>query len=355
MSRRSATLIEVARLAGVSTATVNRVLKRQGYISDDAREKVLAAVEATQYRPNVLAQGLRTRRSHTIGLMLTAITVNPFFVGVAHAVELAAVAAGYRTVMFNHGGSPEQERIGIENFIAQRVDAVLFCTALEPDNLALLDRAGIPAIEIERSSTATASCVRVDNYVGARAAMDHLVQLGHSNIAFVGGDPALYLRDAVRGRSVEDDRLAAYRDGMAAHGLVPRDELIRLGTYYDLEGGSTGEEGRAHAEALMALPSPPSAIFATCDILAAGVLQALYRAGRRVPQDVSVVGFDDTLASYLSPELTTVAQPVSLLGEQAFHMALAAINRQETQDEIVLPSALVIRNSTGRHMHSAVI
>lgn len=355
MSRRSATLIEVARLAGVSTATVNRVLKRQGYISDEAREKVLAAVEATRYRPNILAQGLRTRRSQTIGLMLTAITVNPFFVGVAHAVELAGLAAGYRTVMFNHGGSAEQERVGIENFIAQRVDAVLFCTAMQPENLALLERAGIPAIEIERSSTASASCVRVDNYVGARAAVDHLVSLGHSAIAFVGGDTALYPRDAARGRSVEEDRLAAYRDGMAAHGLIPKEEWIRLGTYYDLDGGNTGKEGREHAEALMALTDPPTAIFATCDILAAGVLQALYRTGKRVPEDVSVVGFDDTLASYLSPELTTVAQPVSLLGEQAFHMALAAITGQESQDEIVLPSALVIRHSTGPAQLGVVI
>lgn len=355
MSQRSATLIEVARLAGVSTATVNRVLKQQGYISEEAREKVLAAVEATNYRPNVLAQGLRTRRSQTIGLMLTAITVNPFFVGVAHAVELAAVSAGYRTVMFNHGGSEKQERIGIENFIAQRVDAVLFCTAVHPDNLALLARAGIPAIEIERSSTATASCVRVDNYVGARAAIDHLVGLGHRAIAFVGGDTEIYPRDAARGRSVEEDRLAAYRDGMAAHGLTPQAAWTRLGTYYDLDGSNVGKEGRDHADALMTLDEPPTAIFATCDILAAGVLQALYRAGKRVPTDISVVGFDDTMASYLSPELTTVAQPVSTLGEQAFHMALEAIENPKAHNEIVLPTTLVIRNSTGPAPGSATV
>lgn len=348
MKKKSATLVEVAERAGVSTATVNRVLKQQGYISQEARVKVLAAVEETSYRPNIVARGLKTQRTSTIGLMLTAITVNPFFVGVAHAVELAAIAAGYRVVIFNHGESPDYERHGIENFIAQRVDAVLFCTALSRDNVELLFEAGIPAIEIERSSSALVPCVRVDNYVGARAALDHLVTLGHRDIAFVGGDPRLYAIDAGRQRSVEEDRLAAYRDGLRAHKLTLREDLVRLGLYYSVDSGGSGEEGRAHTEALLALAEPPTAIFATCDILAAGVLQALYRAGKRVPEDISVVGFDDTLATHLAPALTTVTQPIAALGRHAFGMALSAIKGVETPDEIVLPASLTIRQSTGR-------
>lgn len=348
MASKSVTLMEVAKLAGVSTATVNRVLKQQGYISQDAREKVLAAVAATNYRPNVVARGLRTQRSYTIGLMLTAITINPFFVGVAHAVEAAAIAAGYHVVIFNHGGNESYERHGIENFIAQRVDAVLFCTAVSAENLEILASAGIPAIQIERSLIPGGHFVRVDNYVGARAAMDHLVALGHERIAFVGGDPALYPRDHTRQGSVEEDRMGAYRDGMRAHGLVPDEHYIRLGMYYDLANDISGAEGRRHTEALMALPHPPTAIFATCDILAVGVLQALYAAGKRVPNDISVIGFDDTLAPYLAPQLTTVAQPVSVLGRRGFDMALAAIEGREMPDEIVLESSLVIRHSTGR-------
>lgn len=347
MKSKTATLIEVARLAGVSTATVNRVLKQQGYVSEEARRKVEAAVAATSYRPNVVARGLRTRRSSTIGLMLTAITVNPFFVGVAHAVEAAAIAAGYRVVIFNHGGHEDYERHGVEAFIAQRVDAVLFCTAASPRNVEILAAAGIPAIEIERSSTPSASFVRVDNYVGARAAIDHLVGLGHERIAFVGGDPGLYPQDATRRRSVEEDRLGAYHDGMRAHGLVPNPAHIRLGQYYDLANDVSGREGRQHAEALMELARPPTAIFSTCDILAVGVLQALYKAGKRVPQDISVVGFDDTLAAYLAPQLTTVAQPVAALGRHGFDMALAAIESTEMPNEIVLATHLVIRQSTG--------
>ena len=347
MSVKSTTLLDVARLAGVSTATVNRVLKKQGYVSEEARAKVLAAVESTRYRPNVMARSLRTQRTFTIGLMLTAITVNPFFVELAHAVELSAIAAGYRVVIFNHGGNEDYERHGIENFIAQRVDAVLFCTTLSRDNVELLAVAGIPAIEIERSSTPGVPHVRVDNYVGAREAIDHLVSLGHERIAFVGGDPKLYPHDVARQRSVEDDRIAAYQDGMRAHGLQVDDELVRLGIYYDFENDVSGEEGSRHAEALMALANPPTAIFATCDILAAGVLRALYRAGKRVPEDISVVGFDDTLAPYLSPELTTVGQPLADLGKHAFEMALAAIEHGDHPTELVLPSALTVRQSSG--------
>jgi len=355
LARKTVTLMEVARLAGVSTATVNRVLRQQGYISAESRQKVLAAVEATNYRPNIVARGLRTQRSYTIGLMLTAITVNPFFVGVAHAVEAAAIAAGYRVVIFNHGGSESYERYGVETFIAQRVDAVMFCTTASPDNIAVLEDAGIPAIELERSLTGSTRSVRVDNYVGARAAIDHLVGLGHRQIAFVGGDPAFYPRDAARQRSVEDDRLAAYRDGMAAHGLAIDKHYERLGIYYDLNAEISGVEGQQHADALMALPRPPTAIFATCDILATGVLQSLYRMGKRVPRDVSVVGFDDTIAAYLAPELTTVAQPLAALGRHGFDMALAAIEGRETPEEIVLETSLVIRNSTGPSPKNATV
>lgn len=355
MSAKTATLLEVAKLAGVSTATVNRVLKQQGYISKEAREKVLAAVAATNYRPNVVARNLRTQRSQTIGLMLTAITVNPIFVGVAHAVEKAAIAAGYRVVIFNHGGSESYERHGVETFIAQRVDAVLFCTTASPANIEVLESAGIPAIELERSLTHSTRCVRVNNYVGARAAIDHLVELGHQRIAFVGGDPGLYPRDAARQRSVEDDRLDAYRDGMAAHGLGIHSDYVRLGQYYDLDNDISGAEGRAHAAALLALKTPPTAIFATCDILAMGVMQTLYTSGKRVPHDLSIVGFDGTLASYLAPQLTTVAQPVAALGRHGFDMALAAIESRSMLNEIILETSLIIRQSTGPAPDTATI
>lgn len=345
MAVRNSTLAGVAKTAGVSTATVNRVLKG-GYVSEQARHAVEEALRKTGYRPNVVAQALRTRRSFTIGEMLTAITVNPFFVNVARSVEEAAMAHGYRTILFNNGGDVERERVGVERFIEHRVDAVLFCTATAAENFAPLEEAGIPYVQIERARVGPAPFVRVNNYAGAREAMAHLAGLGHRRIAFVGGDPGQHAPDAGRGRSVEDDRLQAYLDGLTAHDLPIEQSLIRLGRYYLLGDGGSGVEGYRHTQALLALPERPTAIFATCDILAAGVLQAIYDAHLRVPADVSVVGFDDTLAFNLAPALTTVAQPMQDLGRIGFEMALAAINGTAADQEIVLPSRLVVRAST---------
>jgi LacI family transcriptional regulator len=345
MAAGNSTLAGVAKAAGVSTATVNRVLKG-GYVSDKARRAVEAALRETGYRPNVVAQALKTKRSFTIGEMLTAITVNPFFVNVAHCVEETAMVEGYRTFIFNNGGDAGLERIGVERFIAHRVDAVLFCTAVAATNLERLEEVGIPYVQIERARVARTSFVRVNNYVGAREAMRHLAGLGHRRIAFVGGDPALHQADAGRGRSVEDDRLQAYLDGLGEAGLPVDQSLIRLGRYYEISDGGSGVEGYRHTRVLLDLPARPTAIFATCDVLAAGVLQAIYDARLRVPADISVVGFDDTLAFNLAPALTTVAQPMQDLGRIGFDMALAAINGEPANHEVVLPSRLVVRAST---------
>src|SRR5262249_13202822 len=132
-----------------STATVARVLKDRGYVSDEARSRVEAAIKATHYRPNAVARGLRQQRSLTIGHVLTAITVNPFFVNVARGAEDEALASGFKTFLFNHNGSIERERLGVERLIERRVDAVLFTVALAPEHVALLRDAGIPAVQIE--------------------------------------------------------------------------------------------------------------------------------------------------------------------------------------------------------------
>ena len=345
-STKSATLQEVASQAGVSTATVARVLKGRGYVSAEARIRVETALKSTGYRPNAMARGLRTQRSDTIGHILTAITVNPFFVNVARGVEEAAFERGYKTFLFNHNGRAERERLGVERFIERRDDAVLFTTAVEPENLELLAAAGIPAIQIERAASADFPLARVDNAVGAREALRHLTGLGHRRIAFVGGDPALVARRDPLYRVVEDERIAAYREGLEAAGIPFDPALVRIGRYYDLADGS-GAEGYTHMRALLALADRPTAIFATCDILAAGVLQAIYDAGLRVPHDISVIGFDDTLAVNLTPPLTTVAQPMAALGRAGFALGLVAVDGRPIENPPPLETRLVIRRSTG--------
>lgn len=342
---KSTTLMEVARLAGVSTATVNRVLKNSGYVSAKTRAKIESAIKTTRYRPDATARQLRNRRSMIIGHVITAMTANPFFANVARGAEEEALANGFKTLLFNHNSVAAREREGVEQLIERRVDAVLFTVAVSRDNVTMLLEAGIPVVQIERMATPDAPSVTVDNASGALEAMHNIAGHGHSRIAFVGGDPLRVYTDPLM-HSVEIERLEAYRNGLQLAGLPIRNEYIRLGQYYRHEDGS-GVEGYAHTKALLALPNPPTAIFATCDILAAGVLQALHEAGLRVPDDFSVVGFDDTLANNLSPPLTTVAQPMQELGRTGFNLALAAIRGEKNPVSVRLPSHLVVRQSVG--------
>ena len=348
---KPSTLLEVAQRAGVSTATVARVLKAKGYVSEVARSRVEAAIKATGYRPNAVARGLRQQRSFTVGHMLTAITANPFFVNVAHWAEEEALAEGYKTFLFNHNGSAERERLGVERFIERRVDAVLFTNAIDRHNVQLLTEAAIPVIQLERAATIEAPSIRVDNLSGALEAIAHLVQFGHRRIAFIGGDPELINRGDRHFTSVEDERLAGYREGLRQAGIPIDESLIRLGRYYHIEDGGSGIEGYRHIKALLALPERPTAIFATCDILAAGALQGIYEEGLRVPEDISIIGFDDTLAANLAPQLTTVAQPMEDLGRLGFRAALDAIEGRSVVMSTVLPTRLVVRRSAGIAPH----
>lgn len=347
MKQKSTTLTDVAREAGVSKATVARVLSASGYVGDETRQRVEAAVRATGYRPNVVARGLRTQRSYTIGHITAEFTVNPFFAHVARSVEREALANGYKTFLYNQDGSDEHERAGVERFIERRVDAVIFTYPRDPRSIELLRAADMPVVQIERDLTDDTSAVLVDNAAGAMAGMRHLLSLGHRRIAFMGGDPVLFPRSCTRPRSVEEERLDAYVEALAGAGVSPDGELIRLGHYHEIEDG-WNVAGYRHMKALLELPQRPTAVMTGCDILAAGALRAIYEARLRVPDDISVIGYDDTLAGLLSPQLTSVAQPMAELGLTAFQLALAAIENQDAVPRtITLAPRLVVRESTG--------
>jgi DNA-binding LacI/PurR family transcriptional regulator len=342
------TLEEVARRAGVSTATVARVIHSNGYVAEETRERVEAVLKATGYRPNAMARGLRKQRSFTFGHMLVEITYNPFYAHVARSVESAALAAGYKTFSYNHNQNAEIERIGVERFIERRVDAMLLTYAVDAANVELLRAAGIPIVQIERERTLGTHSVLVDSAVGINQAMRHLFDLGHRRIAFVGGDPELYPHPGLRPRSVEEQRLEAYLEALRNAGISPDPDLVRLGLYFNFADSGSGVEGYLHTQALLKLRHPPTAILAGCDVLAVGVLQALYEAHLRVPNDVSVIGFDDTIAMRLAPPLTSVAQPMAELGREAVRLALTAIDVPDSRPATVtLPTKLIIRKSTG--------
>lgn len=347
MLHKPVTLIDIARAAGVSKATAARALALKGYVADDARERINEAARRLGYRPNVVARGFRSRRTFSIGHIAHGMTENPFFAHVARAVEKEAIANGYKVFLYNQDGTDEHERIGAEQFIERRVDAIVFTYARSVRTLALLREAGVPVVQIEREQTGDTHAVLVDNVAGAEGAMRHLVELGHRRIAYMGGDPRLYPRSFSRGRSVEEERLDAYVQSLRKTGVSVDGRLIQLDEYVVLGPDGANVTGYRRMKALLDLPERPTAVFAGCDIMAAGALQAIYEARLRVPDDISVVGYDDTLAASFTPRLTTVAQPMTELGVNAIRLALAAIGDPDFAPQTTtLSPKLIIRNST---------
>jgi LacI family transcriptional regulator len=344
---REATLASVATRAGVSTATVARVLRGHGYVAETTRERVRAALAATGYRPNEHARSLRTQRSLILGLLLSSIGLNPLFAEIARAVENEAERQGYRVLIVNLEADPARERDGVLRLIDSRVEAMVFIHALLPENVALAAKAGIPVVQVERLVSGIGHSVVVDNKAGCTAAMRHLLELGHSRIGYIGVDPAGYRRLGLL--SIESERLGSYRDALSEAGLPVDSDLVRLSERYPLERSVREGPAPGYAQMLDLLdqPSPPSAVLVTGDVLSTGVLQALYERGLRVPDDMSVIGYDDNLAPYLAPPLTAVALPTQAMGEAACVLALEAIAGGTTPRGVTLPTTLRIRRSTG--------
>jgi DNA-binding LacI/PurR family transcriptional regulator len=349
------TLRDVARRSGVSTATVARVLHNNGYVAEETRRQVELVLDATGYQINAVAQGLRKQRTGTLGHMVQAIAPNPFFAGVALGVEQEAAKHGCGVVIFTTQGDPERERAGVQTLIRRRVDAIIFTKIAHESNVALALSAGIPVVQVERVSLVPTNSVTADNYPGSFAATLHLIGLGHTRIAFLGvaPSPPLSLDGDRRPTSasdrplIESERLAGFLDGMAIQGVPVQKELVDLGgTYYaqDWARASTGH--------LLSRPveERPTAIFASCDMLAAGALQAIHSCHLRVPDDVSVIGFDDTYASHLTPALTTARQPMQEMGIAAARLAIESlqlVNPETDQPRSVrLATDLVVREST---------
>lgn len=346
--KRNATLNDVAAHAGVSTATVARVLHQNGYVSVETKERVLNAVEAVNYRTNALARSLKKQRTKAVGQVLQSTFPNTFYVQVALGAELLAAEQGYNVLTYNVQGNVKAERKAVETFLSWRVDAILFTTPMARANVELALNAGVPTVQVERPVLATCDRILVDNYSGARAALEHLLNLGHRRIAFIGQDAKAQANPVAS--YVERERLNAYVETLKAWGISPDPPLISLGNYYHLGDRSANEDGYRAAERFLTLDPPPTAIFASSDILAAGVLQCLYHHGLKVPEDLSVMGFDDTYAAFVTPMLSTVSLPMDTLGRAAMQLAIDRIEKTILAAESltkIFPSTLVIRDSTG--------
>lgn len=347
---RAATLKDVARLASVSTATVARVLHNRGYVADETRNRVEAAVEECGYQLNVIAQSLRRQQTFVLGHVLTSIASNPFFAMVANGVEEEAARHGVGVLTVNADEDAGLEMTAVRTLLQRRVDAILFTTAHHESSINLVRSSDIPFVQVERAGLADAHSVTVDNYRGACDAADYLFQLGHQRVGYIGvadggGDDSLFQQGRHR---VERERIAGFREAHDSRGLKVDESLIHLTRSYSDE-----DFVRAATAQLLQSTPRPSAILAGSDVYASVILQELYRLRLRVPDDISVVGFDDTLSPFLTPALTTVSQPMHELGRTAAILAMKLTGIKSGEDgpvrgeaEVRLSTSLVIRNST---------
>lgn len=347
MKASKATMSDVARRAGVSAATVARVLYNNGYVKQETRTAVENAVAATGYRPNMVARGLRTSRSYTLGLVVSESRLNAFHPAVAHFVQMEALHQGYTVLTLNNHASPEMEAAGVRRFLDHHVDAVIFCSAIDPQNVRAIDQNGIPTVQVERLIAQVGTVVTVDAHDGMREAIDHLHGLGHRRFGFIGGDIDSSRMEGNQDTAIEAVRERLFRENLTRHGIaVPASNMLRA-VYYD-ESKPARQPGYHLMRKLLALPQRPTAVIFGSDLLAASALQAISEAGLHVPADISIIGYDDSMAEILTPALTSIAQPIGELGRLAVTLALAAIENPETEATTVSTvTRLVIRELTG--------
>lgn len=321
----------VARLAGVSTATVSRVLNQHPGVKPETREKVLAAIAASGYQPNLLARQLRTSKSKMLLVLVSSIT-NPFCSMVVRGIEAEAEARGYHILLCNSESRLTRESAYLGLLSGKVVDGVITMDAISclPGLTALIgDSPWVQCAEGDPSYLA--SSVTIDNHGAASAVVRHLAAKGHRRIALINTDMR-YL--------YSHQREAGYRETLAELGLTW--QHVEYVSDVDYEAGS------AAMTQMLQLAEPPDAIFAVSDVLAGGALHSAHQAGLRVPQDLAVMGFDGVpFSAVTTPPLTTIEQPMHQLGVRSVQLLLARIKNQRAPVvHEVLDWQLVERAST---------
>lgn len=330
---QAVTVRQVARRAGVSTATVSRALSGSGPVSPGAAERVRSASRALGYEPNRIARSLRVRRTRLAGVLIPDIQ-NPFFTAVVRGVEDVLQAEGWTLLLGNSDDHADRESRSLATLRAEGAAGVVLVPGQEGSAYRSLLGRGLVLVAIDRSPEGLdVDRVTVANVEGARRAVAHLLALGHRRVGLVGGP---------RGLSTSADRRRGYDAALAAAGVRRLASLVE-------EGDFRPRGGRAAAERLLSREPRPTALFVTNDLMTLGAYEALRARGLRVPQDVAVVGFDDApWAPWLDPPLTTVAQPAYELGRTAAELLLARLEEPARPPRsVVLDAPLVVRESCG--------
>lgn len=327
------TVRDVAARAGVSTATVSRVLAGARGVQPELVNRVRQAARELRYRPNRIARHLRTRQTHTVGVLMPDIE-NPFFTNLVGGIDELLQAAGYSLLLANYNESADRERVLLNTLRAEGVAGIIFaCSDAPAAEYGELAAACLPLVGISRIPPGVAvDLVTVSNAEGARSAVEHLLALGHRRIAFINGPRAV---------STARERQAGFEAAFQCAGLaVPRDLIV----YADFRHAG----GRDAMQSLLALVERPSAVFVGSNLMTLGALQSIREAGLKVPSDISIAGFDDMpWAISLDPPLTVVAQPSREVGINAARLLLDRISDPgRPPRHVVLDTRLIVRAST---------
>ncbi|MCW9716912.1 substrate-binding domain-containing protein [Avibacterium sp. 21-599] len=329
-----ATMKDIARIAQVSTSTVSHVINNTGYVSEAMRARVMNVVESLNYRPSALARSLKVKQTNTLGMLVSA-TNNPFFAEVVSGVEQYCNQHQYNLIISSIDGAENRLEQNIQTLIQKQVDGLLLMYSdsqyadLKQLNISL------PVVVMDWWPTAlNADKIYENSELGAYLATQYLIQQGHREIAIITGNLQ---------KSLAQNRLQGYKKALQEAQLPLNPEWI-IESHFDFEGGVIG------MKKLLQAKKRPSAVFACSDTIAVGVYQVAWQQGLNIPQDLSVIGYDDImLAQYLSPPLSTIHQPKAELGKLAVETLLKRIKTPEKPyQSLLLGPKLVVRESIGK-------
>jgi DNA-binding LacI/PurR family transcriptional regulator len=328
--RVAVSIKDIALAANVSYSTVSRALNDSPRVKPETKEQIRRIATQMGYTPSAVARSLVTRRTHAIGVVVTTIT-DLFFAEVIHAIEETALSHRYSVILTNSGGKLDREMAAIQAMHEQRVDGIILVSACCSQDLSVGPQFDIPIVIINNAHKEHVGySIETDNLTAGREAAQHLMDLGHRRIAHIAGPEREW--DAV-------ERQTGYEQALRACGLHFDPALI-------VRGDNRPQGGIRAMQQLLELSSRPTAVFCYNDATAIGAMWAARAAGLHIPQDLSVVGFDDIdLAPFFEPPLTTVAQPKRAMGEMAVEMVLDLLAGNPVED-CVLPSQLIVRGST---------
>ena len=329
------TIVDVAKKAGVSFATVSRVINKSGYVSKEKADLINRTIAELNYHQNKLARSLNTKRTNLVALLIGDIT-NPYYPQLTLGVEETANKFDYRVILCNTNGDPVKEKRYINDLVGMQIDGLIFAQSrVEKEYYSKLVKLNIPIVILDEQIPIP-NCDRIlfNHRKGALDITEYLIKSGYKRIAHITGPINLL---------TAQERINGYLDALKSHSIKPIHQLIKNSEY-------TIESGKQAMEMILTLKDPPDAVFAANDLIAIGAMEAIKSKGLKIPTDIAVAGFDDiTFARITEPKLTTVCQPINQMGGLAMRVLIDRLNNSYDSVEprtITLQPSIAIREST---------